>query len=283
MNNILIGLKNFIKNKNTVTIIGVIAILGLLYFGYNSTIKSRTNPIRIPVAKVTIQPRTLITDDMITYISIPSVAVSKNVKRSSNAIVNMYTAVNTVIPAGSMFYSEAIVTADDLLDAGITQVPEGQRPYILPVTLLSTGYNSILPGSVIDVGMAALDETGTRVVGRLFEGVTVLAVKDASGQNVHENTSEQRVPAAIMFAVTEKDYLLLKRAEYLKSIGVELFPMLKGGTPESTGAKVDRHELVNIIDSNSKDYRDPDETTDNPNEDNPFAPSGNEQNPTGGE
>ena len=36
MNNLLIGLKRFISNKNTVTVIAVIIILGLLYWGYSS-------------------------------------------------------------------------------------------------------------------------------------------------------------------------------------------------------------------------------------------------------
>ena len=39
MNNVLVSIKRFFKNKNVVTVLGVILILGLLYFGYNRTIK----------------------------------------------------------------------------------------------------------------------------------------------------------------------------------------------------------------------------------------------------
>ena len=60
MNNILISIKRFITNKNVVTVIGVIAILAILYFGYTTTINKKTAPIKIPVATQTIQPRTLI-------------------------------------------------------------------------------------------------------------------------------------------------------------------------------------------------------------------------------
>ena len=61
MNNILIGLKRFITNKNTVTVIAVIVILGLLYWGYTSQINASVSPVSVPVAKQTIQPRTEIT------------------------------------------------------------------------------------------------------------------------------------------------------------------------------------------------------------------------------
>ena len=68
MNSILVSFKKFITNKNIVTVLGVIVILGLLYWGYNSVIEAQVKPIQIPVATQTIQPKTLITDDMVTYI-----------------------------------------------------------------------------------------------------------------------------------------------------------------------------------------------------------------------
>ena len=69
--NILTSITRFLKNKNTVTILGVIAVIAILYIGYNQQLKSQTNPISVPVAKTTIQPGTMITSDMITYVSIP--------------------------------------------------------------------------------------------------------------------------------------------------------------------------------------------------------------------
>ena len=64
------SLKRFFMNKNTVTILGVIVIVGLLYFGYTTQIKTQVQPKSIPVAAKTIQPRTLITDDMIKYVDV---------------------------------------------------------------------------------------------------------------------------------------------------------------------------------------------------------------------
>ena len=37
--NILVSIKRFFTNKNVVTVIGVILIIGLLYWGYNKAIE----------------------------------------------------------------------------------------------------------------------------------------------------------------------------------------------------------------------------------------------------
>ena len=265
MNNIIVSLKKFITNKNTVTILGVIVILALLYWGYNSTIENQVKPVQIPVAKQTIQPRTLITDDMITDISVPSVAVNTNVKRNKSSIVGMYSNVNTVIPAGSMFYSDVLVTEEQLPDSAFTAVKDGERPYALSVTTESTYGNSIFPGNKIDVFMKAVDESGQVMVGRLLAQVEVLAVKDSTGNNVFEDSTTTRTPATLLFGVPEDVFVLLKKSEYLKSFGVELFPVPYGGTvPIEGDLVVDRQELVDFIESNTVNFTDTNDKPETP-------------------
>ncbi len=261
MNSILVSFKKFITNKNIVTVLGVIVILGLLYWGYNSVIEAQVKPIQIPVATQTIQPKTLITDDMVTYINVPSVAVNENVQRSKNSIIGMYTNVNTVIPAGSMFYQDVLITEEELPDSAFTAVKDGERPYALSVTTANTYGNSIFPGNKIDIFMKAVDESGQVMVGRLLAQVEVLAVKDSSGKNVFENTDTTRTPATLLFGVPEDVFILLKKSEYLKSYGVELFPVPYGGTiPIEGDLTVDREELVNFIESNTVTFTDSDDT-----------------------
>lgn len=262
MNNILISLKRFISNKNVVTVIGVIAILGLLYWGYTSTIKRETKPMEVPVAAQTIQPRTKITDDMVTYVTVPEASVSSNVLKYNGLIVGKCADVNTVIPAGSMFYSDVLVDEKELPDSAFVEVPEGQRPYALKVDIDSTYGNSIFPGNMIDVFMKAEDENQQIMVGRLLQDVKVLAVKDSEGNNVFENTDETRTPSTLTFAVPEDVYILLKKAEYLQMSGVELFPAPRGGNPVVKDAlTVDRAELVSFIESKSITFKD--DTTEN--------------------
>ena len=261
MSNILLSIKKFFTNKNTVTVLGVIAILGLLYFGYNKTIETQTKPVRIPVAKVTIQPRTLITDEMVTYVEMPSSYISTNVVRASSNIIGMYSAINSVIPAGSAFYSDVLITKQQLPDNAFYEVKEGERPYAMSVTTASTYGNSIFPGNKVDVYMKAVDENGQVMVGRFLEKVEILAVKDSAGNHVFEDTTAGRTPATLTFGVPEDVYILLKKAEYLKSFGVEIFPVPYGGTaPVEGDLTVGRQELVDFINSNTVNFYEETET-----------------------
>ena len=92
MNNLAISFKRFIKNKNTVTILGVVAVIAVLFFGYRFQINKATNPVTgIPVAAVTIQPRTKITSDMIDTISVAPILLQSNVYRTKAQVVDKYT------------------------------------------------------------------------------------------------------------------------------------------------------------------------------------------------
>lgn len=254
MNNILVSLKKFITNKNTITVLGVIAILGLLYYGYNKTIETQTRPTKVCVATQTIQPRTLITDNMVdcSSVEVPQAFISKSKyeQRATN-IIGKYTAINSVVPAGSPFYTDYLITEDEIPDNPFYQVPEGQRPYNMSVTTTSTYGNSIFPGNVIDVYMKATDENGQVMVGKFLEKVEILAVRDSQGKNVFEDTAANRTPATLLFGVPEDVYILLKKTEYLKSYGVEIFPVPYGGTAPEGNLTVGREELVNYINSNT--------------------------------
>ena len=90
MNNFMRNLKKFFTNKNTVTILGVIAIVAILYFGYTYQINKQVKPTRVPVANTTIQPRTKITTEMIKYIEVPGNTLSSNVMLNTDEITKKY-------------------------------------------------------------------------------------------------------------------------------------------------------------------------------------------------
>lgn len=240
MGNVLVAIKRFVMNKNTVTIIGVIVAMVLLYSVYNSKIKEAVAPIKIPVAKTTIQPRTLITDDMVELISVPAVAVSKDVIRNKGLIVGKYSNVNTVIPQGSMFYGQVVISKDDLPDSAFLDIKENEIPYAFPVTMTSTYGNSMFPGTKIDIYMKAEDDEQEDKVmfGKLIENVEILAVKDSSGKNVFESTAENRTPSLIIFGVTEEIHTLLRKASYMGNYGVVLIPVPHGTNINTEGGVV---------------------------------------------
>ena len=126
MNNFIIGAKRFLQNKNTVTILGVLVIILILFFGYRYQINKMVSPVSgIPVAAETIQPKTLITSDMIEYIDVAPIVLQKGmVITNGNAVVGKYSNYNTVIPQGSMFYLDVVVDKSALPDSAFIELNE---------------------------------------------------------------------------------------------------------------------------------------------------------------
>ena len=253
MNNFIINAKRFLKNKNTVTIMGVLVIVLILFFGYRYQIDKAVSPVsNIPVAAVEIQPRTLITEDMLDYISVAPIVLQSNVIKTKASIVGQYSNYNTLIPSGSLFYEGVVVDKEDLPDAAYVELEEDEVPYNFPVSISTTYGNSIYPTNYIDIYMKAINEDGMLMVGKLMEDIEVLAVKDSAGRNVFENTSESRTPAYLIFGLSEEYNILLRKASYLSSYSVELFPVPNGAQADLEDATVVSSEtLQNFINANT--------------------------------
>lgn len=216
MNNFVVGLKRFFTNKNVVTIVLVLVILVILYWGYASSINKKTQPISLPVAAHTINEVTEITDEDITYKQVPKSMLGDNVVRIYNNIKGKYTTVGVTIPEGSPFYSEWLADAEDVPGNWIEQLnyDKGELGYYMSVNTESTLGNSVLPNTYIDIYMKATDENGTIMFGKLMKNIKVLATHDSSGKNAFSNGSNS-APSKIGFAVDQDTYILLKKAEYL--------------------------------------------------------------------
>jgi len=230
MNSLLFSISKFFKNKNTVTIIGTIAIIAILYVGYTLQLKNATELVTVPVAKVTIDQKTKITSAMVDLVEVPRFLIKSNVITLRSLIEGKYTNYNVIIPAGSMFFSGESVLLDTLPDQAFASLKEGEIPFNFKVTLESTYGNSIYPDSIVDIYMKATDASGTVMVGRLLKDVRVLAVKDSSGNDVFESALETRTPSTFIFGLDSDTHLLMRKATYLDQYGVELFPVPRGGS-----------------------------------------------------
>lgn len=220
MKNLMFNVTKFLKNKNTVTILGVFLGILVLYFGYQFRVNQAVKPQKVPYALTTIQPREKITEDMIGYASIPPSMIIGKTILSADFIIGKYANYNTLIPEGSLFYENAVISEMELPNASLINVPEGHVPFSMPVDINSTYGNSILPGDYINIYFKALDDQGKVMIGKFVDNVKVLAVKDGSGKPVFENTEEDRTPSSLLFAVPEELHLLLRKAYYLRNTQV---------------------------------------------------------------
>ena len=242
-------LKQILSNKNTVTVIAALLIVLVLYFFYNWRLNQATSPIKVPYANQTINPRTKITSDMISYVDIPSASIKGNVITNANDIINKYTNVNASIPAGSLIYQSQIVRQEELPDSFLIDIEEGYIPYNFDVDIKSTYGNSIYPGNYVDVYFKGIQD-GKLMFGRLLENVKVLAVKDSSGRHVFETNDSDRTPSQIIFAVTPEIHLLLRKAEYINGVEIIL-------VPNNTSLKLEDSEeevAINVKSETIKNY-----------------------------
>ena len=220
------GLSKFLKNKNTVTILGVLACIAILFVGYNMRINQKTALVTVYYANQTIQPKTLITKEMVSRTQVPESFIKGAYYRNYDDIVGKYSNYNTMISEGSLFYSDLLVEEKNLPDAMLYDVNEGERIVSFPVNMVTTYGNSIMPSNMVDIYVKLINNNKV-VYGEMFENIEVLAVKDGNGKNVFETTEEQRTPAFIYFSLPEAKYLLFSALNYLDELAEGKDPRLE--------------------------------------------------------
>lgn len=219
MGNILYGIKRFFKNKNTVTILALLASLFILYWAYNYRIDVATRPVSVPYATRQIGPKTEITTDMVSTKKVPGGVVSKEVLTTSRQIIGKYVSNKAVIPMNSVFYNSMVLSWDELPHSNYGKIPDGNTIVALPVSLDTTYGNSIYPGNYIDLYFYTRDAaSGKLMLGKFIESINVLAVTNAAGSNIFESTGNLDTPAFLIFSVPEDIHLLLRKAINFGSI-----------------------------------------------------------------
>lgn len=222
MNSVLIGVKRFFKNKNTVTIFAVIVCLLIIYWAYWWRIEKATEPRMVPYAIKTLSPRTLITSDMVGTRKVPGKVITANVITESSLIVGKYVSNKVEIPADSLFYNNTVLTWDELPSSIYENIPDGHTIVALPVTSETTYGNSIFTDNYIDLYYQGRNEEGKLLIGKFIESIRVLAVTDSNYNNIFEKSGVTEKPKYLIFSVPEDMHLLLRKALYTSGI---IFPV----------------------------------------------------------
>lgn len=241
MGNLLVPIKKFLSNKNTITILGVLLGIVVLYVGYNWRVRKSIQPVRIPYSNVTMIAGTKIVVENISYASVPKDMISNmsNLVTNVNEIVGKLVCYDSKIPQNGFFFDENLITEEDMPDSVFSNIQDGYTIYRLSVDYKSTYGNSIFPGDKIDLYLSSQDDESKVIYGRLIKQIQVLAVKDSKGQNVFADRDNQTESAILMFAVPENLFLLLKKAEKL---GIVLEPIPRNDTYAESAAPT---ELTN--------------------------------------
>ena len=244
--------KNLIGNKNTVTILGILACIATLIVGYNLRVKAAIDPVNVPYAKQNIPTRTLITANMVGKIKISKTYTknAKNLVLDEKNVVKKYVSYKTSIPKNSLFYKEQLIDAEDMPDNAFSNIEDGYTIYSLDVDGKATFYNSIRAGDYIDLYMRAKDKEDDNkyIYAKFIESIRVLAVKDNKGNNILKNRMESGKPAELLFAVPDEMYELLMKAGFV-DLDIEIEPVLRNEqyTKDANETIVKSEELRNLI------------------------------------
>ncbi len=265
MGSLSTSFKKFLQNKNTVTVVGVVLVIVVLYVAYTMRIKSSINPITVPYALEQINAGTQISESQIGTREVPPSMLEGEVITNVSEIIDKYAAADTVIPEGSLFYKSAVVEKEQLPDNIILDYPKGYVLYNLSVDTESTYGNSVYPGNYIDIYFKAVNKIDENdqsqltadankiMLGKLMSNIKVLAVRDSSGKAVFQNIDEGRVPAMVIFAVPEEYYLLLKKAEFMRTFETSLIivPTNESLKDEPGSLEISSDTLKNWINTNT--------------------------------
>ena len=88
---------------------------------------------------------------MIGTMEIPPAMLKGDAITKKSDVVDMYSAIDSVIPEGSIFYGRSVVSKESLPGNIILDYPKNYVLYNLEVDMSSTYSNSIVPGNYIDI------------------------------------------------------------------------------------------------------------------------------------
>lgn len=254
MNNLTKSMKKIMGNKNTVTIIGVVLCIIILYVGYNYRIEQKVKLTRVPYANQTIQPKTKITSEMIEYMNVPADFLRGTYYNDAGYIIGKYSNYNTIIAEGSIFYTDLIIDESNLPDAAFIELNEDYTPINYKVNMDSTYANSMMPGSYMNIYFKGIDNEGKIMYGKFLSKIKILAVKDSAGKHVFENTEEERTPAYMLFGLPEDLHLLFRKALYLEKISdveITLIPNTEDLTDKDI-EEINSEEIKTYIEERTK-------------------------------
>ena len=269
MGNIVTTLKRFLANKNTVTILGVLLGLVVLFIGYNYRVSTAVEMVTVPYAKRAITATQPITTDAVgtTEILKSTLDNSKNMVSQIGDVLNSVSpycvATFTSVPQGAFFYKEQVKVCSDMPNDAFRNMPDNYKPAYITVDMLSTYGNSMFPGDYIDI-YARMEINGLLMYAPFITKLQILDVRDSNGRSVFSASNSNSTPALLLFAVPEDDmYLLLSKATLLTDKVVELIPVPGNAsyTSEKGETRVTSEFIRDQIES--KTFDDPSAEVDN--------------------
>ena len=211
----MVPLKKFLSNKNTITILGVLIGVVVLYVGYNWRVTKSIEPVSVPISAATMIAGTRITEESIQYADLPKDVISgmENIITNVADIKGKIVSFDSKIPQNGFFFQENVMSEDEMPDSLFSNIQDGYTILAFDVDNKSTYGNAIFPGNTIDLYLEGVSDDQKAIYSRFISSIQVLAVRDKDGRDVFIDRENMGEPEVMSFAVPEYLYLLLMRAQ----------------------------------------------------------------------
>lgn len=265
MDTVKTNIKRFFSNPNTLTFLLVLVLIVVVYLVYNALVQKAISPVTLPYATELLREKTQVTADKVGTIEISGTFVTgsgEGLMQSKGQIIDSYIAEGYQVPAGSFFYTEAIMDEKTASKNKFDGMPDGYSVFQLEVDFHTTYGCSIMPGNYIDLYLEAEnDQTADgkkRVIfDKFIESIQVYDVVDEDGNNVFTYTEEGEEPEPkwLYFAVPVEYYELLQAAVLTEKMTLVPVPRNAGYSENPKETAIANPNIENFIHNHAVIYR----------------------------
>ena len=249
MGNLTGALKRFIGNKNTVTILAVIAGILILWYFYNYRVNEAITTISVPYAVERIDSGKKIETDNIQYKEVTSSTTRNSEIITNSALLEgKYICTGNAVPKDGFFYTSQVCDKEAIKNSVYDVLPDGYTLYNLPVDSQMTYADSIMPGDYIDLYLSATDDNNKVIYGKLIESIEVLRVRDSSGRDLFWD-SDASNSAYLLFTISDEFSKILNVADRIRGNNIEIIPVPRDAsyTKNPSDTKIASDDLKNFI------------------------------------
>lgn len=178
---------------------------------------SRLDMTKAYIAKYTLPNRTLITEDEIEEVNVPSYYLNGEVILDKEDIVGKYVKLNTSIPKGSFFYKEALDSYESIKDNLNSDLLDGEVAFDISANHIKANQAYLNKGMYVDIYLTI---TKDRIISDLLiNNVKVIGLYDASRQEIKDYDKDS-ILSSICLAVPSDVLPILNKAEVLGELSL---------------------------------------------------------------
>lgn len=204
------------KKRLIVLLLNIIFIC-LLIFGAKLYCDKRLEMKKAYIAKYDLVNRTLISDDEIEEVLVPSNYLNKEVLTKKEEIIGKFVKINTIVPKGSFFYNGALDELSNMKDSINSSLNEGEVSFDIPANKISVNQAYLLKGMYVDLYLTVNKD---RVVSDLLiNNVKVIGLYDINHKEIKDYDNESLL-GTLSLAVPSNSVSYLNKAMVVGELSV---------------------------------------------------------------